>query len=141
VDSPLHRLALSDGYVLLVGVHHTSNATVHVGEAVGKAPYLDLPYSDAFDVPMTIRLPDGGTEIMYPRENPGCSINFNIIEEPLRTSGAIRYGAIGQAESRLMRGIDIIDVVSSMLKADASALLCDIEWCPFCLRARALVEG
>jgi hypothetical protein len=40
-----------------------------------------------------------------------------------------------------MRGIDIIDVVSSMLKADASALLCDIEWCPFCLRARALVEG
>ena len=140
-DSPLHRLALSGGYILLLGVQHTSNATVHVGEAVAQAPYLDLPYSDAFDVPMTIRLPDGSSKVVQPRENPGCSVNFNIIEEPLNKNGMIRYGKMGKADSQIMRGIDVVNTVVELMKNDPTVLLCDIDWCPFCLRARELIKG
>jgi len=88
VDSPLHRLAVSDGFVLLLGVQHTSNAMVHVGEAVARAPYLDIPYSDAFNVSIPVRMPDGEERIVLPRENPGCSVNFNAVEEPLNAEAA-----------------------------------------------------
>jgi len=139
VDSPLHRLALSGGYVLLLGVQHTSNATVHVGEAVAQAPYLDLPYSEAFNVPMTMHLPDGGSKVVKPRENPGCSVNFNVIEEPLNKNEATRYGKVGKADSQIVRGIEVINTVGELIKNDPTALLCDIGWCPFCPRARELV--
>lgn len=140
VDSPLHRLALSGGFVLLLGVRHTSNAMVHVGEAVAGAPYLDLPYSDAFDVSIPVCLPDGTKVIVPPRENPGCSLNFNVVEEPLKRRGSIRYGNVAEAESQLVRAADIIETVGQILEADPAALLCYVEWCPFCPRARRLAE-
>ncbi len=140
VDSPLHRLAVSDGFVLLLGVQHTSNAMVHVGEAVARAPYLDIPYSDAFNVSIPVRMPDGEERIVPPRENPGCSVNFNAVEEPLKQRGSIRYGNVAEAESRLVRAMDIVETVSELLETDPAALLCDIDWCPFCPRARQLAE-
>jgi aminoglycoside 3-N-acetyltransferase len=140
VDSPLHRLALSEGFVLLLGVQQTSNAMIHVGEAVAGAAYLDLPYSDAFNVSIPVRLPDGGEIIVPPRENPGCSINFNAIEEPLRRRAAISSGTVGQAESQLIRALDIIETVGQLLAQDPAALLCDIDWCPFCPKARELAR-
>ncbi len=140
VDSPLHRLAISGGYVLLLGVRHTSNAMVHVGEAVARVPYLDLPYSDAFDISIPVRLPDGAEILVPPRENPGCSVNFNVVEEPLRASDAIRYGAVAKADSQLVKANDVIAAVTELVAEDPAALLCDIDWCPFCPRARELLE-
>ena len=138
VDSPLHRLVLSGGYVLLLGVQHTSNAMVHVGEAVARVAYLDLPYSDLYNVTLTVRLSDGHEILFPPKENPGCSVNFNVIETPLRQRGAVRYGKISNADSQLVRVIDIIEVVGKLVAQDPAALLCDVEWCPFCPRAREL---
>jgi aminoglycoside 3-N-acetyltransferase len=140
VDSPLHRLAQCDGFVLLLGVRHSSNAMIHVGEAVARVAYLDLPYSDAFAVPLDVRLPNGQTLTIPPKENPGCSVNFNVIEEPLRRRGAIRNGVIARAESQLVRAMDVIEAVAELTADDPAALLCDVEWCPFCPRARRLVE-
>lgn len=139
VDSPLHRLALSEGFVLLLGVRHTSNAMIHVGEAVARAPYLDLPYSDDFNVSIPVRAPDGKEIVVPPKENPGCSINFNALEEPLKRIGAIRSGKVANAESQLVRATDIIETVGRLLAEDPAALLCDIDWCPFCPRALELL--
>ena len=135
-NSPLHRLALSGGFVLLLGVAHTSNAMVHVGEAVARVPYLDLPYSDAFNVSVTVRLPEGGEMVVPPRENPGCSINFGVVEEPLRERGSVRYGKVAKADTQLVRAAHIIEIADELTAVDPAALLCDIEWCPFCPRAR-----
>ncbi|MBI5115359.1 AAC(3) family N-acetyltransferase [Candidatus Poribacteria bacterium] len=140
VDSPLHRLALAGGYVLLLGVQHTSDAMIHVGEAVARVPYLDLPYSDDFNVSIPIRLPDGGEIVVPPSENPGCSINFNVVEEPLRRRGEIRYGRIAEADSQLVRATDVIEAVGELIRENPAALLCDIDWCPFCPRARKLIN-
>lgn len=140
MDSPLHRLALAGGFVLLLGVGHTSNAMVHVGEAVAHVPYLDLPYSETFNVSLTVRLPEGGEMIVPPKENPGCSINFSVVEEPLKERGAVQYGKVTEADTQLVRAIDIIEVVGELTALDPAAMLCDIEWCPFCPRARKLME-
>lgn len=141
IGSPLHRLALEGGYVLLLGVLHTSNAMIHVGEAVARAPYLDLPYSEDFDVSIPVRTPEGTEIIVPPKENPGCSINFNAVQEPLRQIEAVRDGKVAAAESQLIRAADIIETVTRMLADDPAALLCDIDWCPFCPRALELLEG
>jgi aminoglycoside 3-N-acetyltransferase len=138
--SPLHRLALSGGYVLLLGVRHTSNAMIHVGEAVARAPYLDLPYSEDFNVSIPVRTPDGTVITVPPKENPGCSINFNAVECPLRERGLAEYGTIGKAGCQLVLATDVIEIVGRMLESDSTALLCDIEWCPFCPRARQLLK-
>lgn len=140
IDSPLHRLALSEGLVMLLGVQQTSNAMVHVGEAVASAHYLDLPYSGDFNVSVPVRMPDGNELMVPPRENPGCSINFNAVQAPLDQSGAIRHGRIAEAESQLIRATDIVETVGKMLETDSDALLCDIDWCPFCPRARELTQ-
>ena len=141
LDSPLHRLALSGGYVLLLGVQHTSNAMIHVGEAAAHVPYLDLPYSEDFNLSIPVRTSDGGQILVPPRENPGCSINFNAVEEPLRQMEAIEYGKVTDAESQLVRAHDIIEAVGQMLADDPAALLCDIDWCPFCPRALDILEN
>lgn len=140
LDSPLHRLALSGGHVLLLGVQHTSNAMIHVGEAVSRAPYLDLPYSEDFNMAIPVRTPDGTVITVPPKENPGCSINFNAVEAPLQARGSIKYGKIAEADCQLMTATDVIEVVGRVLESDPAALLCDIDWCPFCPRARELVE-
>lgn len=141
VDSPLHRLALAGGQILLLGVRHTSNAMIHVGEAVAQAPYLDLPYSDDFNVSIPVRTPDGTVVTVPPKENPGCSINFNVVEAPLTARGSIGYGKVAEADCQLMPATDVIDVVGQVLENDPAALLCDIDWCPFCPRARELAEA
>src|SRR5687768_17515783 len=40
VDSPLDRLAFSGGRVLLIGVGHNRNSSIHIGEARTPAPWL-----------------------------------------------------------------------------------------------------
>lgn len=140
LDSPLHRLALSGGYILLLGVQHTSNAMIHVGEAVARAPYLDIPYSEDFNVSIPVRTPDGTVITVPPKENPGCSINFNAVEKPLKARGSIEHGMIAKADCQLVRATDVIEIVGRILESDPTALLCDIDWCPFCPRARELLE-
>jgi len=141
IDSPLHRLAKSGGYVLLLGVQHTSDSMVHIGEAVAHVPYRKIAYSKDFEVDMRVRLPDGGIGLFPPKENPGCSINFNVVDAPLKARGSVRAGKVGEADCQLVLAQDVIDVVCEMLAKDMAALLCEVDCCPFCPRARALIES
>ena len=57
VGSPVDRIAQAGGYVMLLGVSHTSNTTIHVGEAhagIRKFPAWDGPAPLA-----RVRMPDG----------------------------------------------------------------------------------
>ena len=123
VDSPLDRLATAGGYVLLLGVGHTSNTTVHVGEFHADAPYLDIPFDPAW--------PTHG----YDRF-PGCSRVFGVLERPLRERGAIRDGMVGGALAQLVSGRAVIEATVELLRADPSALLCTDPDCFRCSRAR-----
>jgi aminoglycoside 3-N-acetyltransferase len=124
VDSPLGRLAAAGGYVLLLGVGHTANTTVHVGEFEAEAPYLDIPFDPGW--------PAHGADRF-----PGCSRAFGAVERPLRERQAIRDGKVGGALAQLVPGAAVVEVTVELLRADPTALLCSDPGCYRCSRARA----
>ena len=75
--------------MLLLGVGHTANTTVHVGEFHADAPYLDIPFDPDW--------PTHGSDRF-----PGCSRAFGLLERPLRDRGAIRDGKVGGALTQLV---------------------------------------
>ncbi|MCP9484449.1 MAG: AAC(3) family N-acetyltransferase [Gaiellaceae bacterium MAG52_C11] len=123
VESPLGRLAASGGLVLLLGVGHTSNTTVHVGEFEADAPYLEIPFDPAW--------PTHG----YDRF-PGCSRAFGFLERPLRERGAIRDGNVGRALAQLVPCRVVVEETVALLRADRTALLCTDRACYRCSYAR-----
>ena len=136
VDSPLDRIAKADGGILLLGVGHTSNSTVHVGEAYADVPYGDIPFNPHWPRRIKVRL--GGTEYaeMEVRNPPGCSRAFGAIEAVLRERGAIRDGLIGNAIVQWMRGEDVIGATVELLRENPTALLCTDPHCYRCSRGR-----
>jgi aminoglycoside 3-N-acetyltransferase len=124
IDSPLGRLAAAGGHVLLLGVGHTANTTVHVGEFHANTPYLDIPFDPDW--------PAHGADRF-----PGCSRAFGAIERPLRERDAIRDGKVGGALAQLVPGAAVVEVTVELLRADLTALLCTDSGCYRCSRARA----
>lgn len=137
MDTPLDRLARSGGKILLLGVGHTSNSTVHVGEAYAGVPYADIPFNPALPTRLLVI---GAMELTVDlHEPPGCSRAFGTIEALLRTRGAIRDGIIGGALVQVMPGQAVIDGVVELLREDLASLLCTDPGCYRCSQARARI--
>jgi aminoglycoside 3-N-acetyltransferase len=128
VDSPLGRLASSGGHVLLLGVGHTANTTVHVGEFAADPPYLDIPFDRSW--------PTHGADRF-----PGCSRAFGSLERPLRERRAIRDGKVGGAIAQLVSGAAVVEATVALLDADVGALLCTDPGCHRCSRARVRLRS
>ena len=139
VDSPFHRLAHRGGLVALVGCDSRSSSITHVAEAIARVPYLEVSYP-GYDIPITVVYPDGRERVVEPRENPGDSSAFLVVEEELRRRGRIHEGRVGQARAMLMKGMDIIETALELLQGDGAALLCHRPDCAVCPTARKLVE-
>ncbi|MEA2528737.1 MAG: aminoglycoside 3-N-acetyltransferase [Thermomicrobiales bacterium] len=140
VDSPLDRLARQGGYVLLIGVGHATNSTVHAGEAHVPVPYLDVPFRPDNAREATVLV--NGEEMRVPLlQPPGCSRAFGAVERPLRKRGAIRDGRIGRALSQLVRGRDVVETTVELLRGDPTALLCTDPECYRCAEARRCLDA
>lgn len=139
VDSPFHRLARRGGLVLLVGCDSRSSSIIHVAEAIAQVPYLDVFYP-GYDIPMTVVYPDGRERLVEPRENPGDSSAFLVVEEEMRRQGLIREGLVGQARTLVMNGMDIIEAALALLRKDPASLLCQKPNCPVCPKSRELAR-
>ena len=124
LDSPLDRIASSGGLVLLVGVGHTANTTVHVGEVHANAPYLDIPFDPAWPT-------HGQTSFA------GCSRAFGALERPLRERDAVSDLKVGAAIAQLVAGSAVIEATVALLATDPAALLCTDPGCYRCSRGRA----
>jgi aminoglycoside 3-N-acetyltransferase len=138
--SPLDRLAARGGKILLLGVGHVTNSTIHVGEVRANVPYLDIPFSVESFTSATVVTPSG--DVCVPIIQPsGCSRAFGAIEQPLRHRGAIRDGLVGEAVAQLMRGRDVIEAVVELLRADPAALLCNDPDSYRCAQARLRIDS
>lgn len=136
VGSPLDRLARAGGHVLLLGVGHIANTTIHVGEFRAHAPYLSIPISPAWPSVHEIVTGNEVRTVRYERF-PGCSRAFGVVERGLRERALIRDGRVGRAESQLILGEALIDEAVALLEADVQALLCaGVQRCHRCARAR-----
>lgn len=136
--SPLERLARDGGWILLVGVVHNRNTTIHTAECLAPAIYLDMPQGPDAWRTATLRT-DGKEREIELKERPGCSVGFGAIEGLLRQRGAIRDGRLGGSYTQAMRGADVITAGIDMLRADPAALLCADPSCYRCTTARALI--
>jgi aminoglycoside N3'-acetyltransferase len=129
----MDRLAKRGGKVLLVGVGHIANTTIHVGEeyaGVPKAPWaIGLPI-------VKVLMPDGSTTTCQLDTSSSCSAAFGPVEYKLRQNKLIQDLRLGPAALQLMRGADVIDCVHEMVKDKPDILLCTNPECKPCTGAR-----
>lgn len=121
----LEALVDSDGEVVLLGVDHSSNTTIHVAEQrLGRG--LFHRYG---------RLADG-LWAELPNVS-GESHHFDLIEPALRPYA--REVMIGDCRARRFRARDVIAVTTELIDSDPDALLCDADGCR-CAAARAQIR-
>ena len=92
LDSPVGRVYELDGQVLLLGVDHTANTTIHLGEYMEDAPatgakYVTLLKRAAYPGSITLRL------ITAAR-------TFSLVDGWLESEGLQRRGPVGRAEAK-----------------------------------------
>jgi aminoglycoside 3-N-acetyltransferase len=124
-DSPVGRVYDLGGQVLLLGVGHSENTTLHLAEALA-----GVPYSIAY--PTVIA--EGQTALIA--ETDHCCRNFAQADAWL--GGLQRRGPVGRGEARLMRSRDVVRVALENLQRDPLVFLCRAG-CDECAAARASV--
>ncbi|TDW66323.1 AAC(3) family N-acetyltransferase [Kribbella pratensis] len=123
-DWPLGPIEALDGDVLLLGVTHTSNTTIHLAEQqLGRS--LFYRYAKNADG-LWIELPN----------IPGESHHFDDIEPVLRP--ATKEIRIGQARVRRIPKDAVLAATRQLIQADPAALLCTDN--PECRCAAALQQ-
>ncbi len=115
LNSPVGRVYELDGQVLLLGVDHGSNTTIHLCENLAGVRYWRDKY-------ITV-LKDGQPTRFDYREIDHCCQNFALVDGWLDEKQNQRHGRIGNAEVRLMRSRDIVNVVTSHLEKDKTIFL------------------
>jgi len=132
LDSPVGRAWELDGQVLLLGVGHSENTTLHLAESLAGVPYsVSHP---------TVVVVDGVASSVDIAETDHCCRNFTKADVWLRASGAQREGVVGFGQARLMRSRAIVSAATAHLAIDPLVFLCTAEAaCEECDLARASV--
>lgn len=131
-DSPAGRVHDLDGQILLLGVRHSENTTIHLAEAIANVPYsVEHPcVVDDGGVPRTTMI----------AETDHCCENFVLVDAWLRERGLQREGKVGNADARLCNARDVVEVVVERLASKPLAFLCDPSArCDECDVARASI--
>lgn len=133
-ESPPGRVHALGGQVLLLGVSHSENTTLHVAEAIA-----GVPYSVAHPCVVAI---DGVAETVMIAETDHCCRRFDLIDPWLRERGLQREGKIGNAHARLCASRDVVAVALEHLATDPLLFLCPREeMCAECNAARDSVPA
>lgn len=130
--SPVGRVHELDGQVLLLGVGHDANTTLHLAEIVAGVPYRVPKYCTVIEAGEPVRVEYG--------ENDHCCARFDLADDWLRTRGLQAEGPVGYAHARLARSRDIVGVAVQRLRTDPLMFLHPREAsCQECDEARASV--
>lgn len=121
--APLRALADLDGWVLLLGVDHTTNTSIHLAEKLaGRRQFIRWALTD--------------NGVVACPGFPGCSAGFQAIEPEVRMF--TRTLTLGNATIRALPLRALMIRVIEMLKKDKYALLCDRTDCERCEEIRKL---
>lgn len=128
-DSGVARVYDLDGWVLLLGVDHDANTTIHLGELLGGAPY--------FQVNEITVVVDGRPQRVFYGENDSCCQRFTEVGAWLRERGCQTEGTVGRGRAILMRSRHVVETVVEHLAEDPCRFLhargsgceeCDESW-------------
>jgi aminoglycoside 3-N-acetyltransferase len=113
--SPVGQVHELDGQVLLLGVGHDADTTVHLAEFLAPVRYRRRKY-------LTV-LQDGRPTRLEYQEIDHCCENFHRVDAWLDDRGLQRRGRVGHADARLARARDIVSVVVDRIRADETVFL------------------
>lgn len=131
--SPVGRVHDLGGQVLLLGVTHGENTTVHLAEALAAVPY-------SVSHPCVVRL-DGEVRTIDIVETDHCCRNFDEVGAWLDEEGLQRQGTVGRAQARLADARDIVRIAVRHLRRDPLVFLCPpAAACEECDAARASIS-
>jgi aminoglycoside 3-N-acetyltransferase len=128
-DSPVGRVHDLDGQVLLLGVGHDANTTLHLAENLAGVRYRRQAVA-------AIRVGGRVTRCCY-EEVDHCCENFSLMDGWLDAAALQRRGAVGHAEARLARSRDLVRVAVARLQDDETVFLHPPGVCGECDEARA----
>jgi aminoglycoside N3'-acetyltransferase len=128
--SPVGRVLELDGRVLLLGVGHEADTTLHLAELLVGAPYRVPRHCTVVRDGRPVRIEYG--------ENDHCCARFVLADEWLRARGLQSEGRVGRARARLARSRDIVAVALEHLAEDPLLFLhSPAAGCAECDAARA----
>lgn len=124
LNSPVGRAFELDAQVLLLGVGHNANTTIHLAENLAGVRYRRDKY-------VTV-LRDGAPARFEYRETDHCCRNFSLLDRWLDENRLQRRGVVGNAEARLARSRDIVAVTIERLRTDETMFLHPKDACEEC---------
>lgn len=127
-DSPVGRVYDLDGQVLLIGVGHDANTTIHLAESLGGVRYGIPTY-------VTV-LAEGRPQRVHYREADHCCGGFAQLDAWLDERGQQVQGNIGLAVARLANSRHIVERALERLSHNPTIFLhppgaddeCDAAW-------------
>ena len=131
-ESPVGRVHDLNGQVLLLGVGHDADTTLHLAELLAGVPYRVPRYC-------TVRRDGRPVRIDY-GENDHCCARFAFADEWLREQGLQGERPVGHGHARLVRSRDIVKVTMERLARDPLLFLHPTDaGCGECDEARSSV--
>jgi aminoglycoside N3'-acetyltransferase len=128
-DSPVGRVHELDGQVLLLGVGHDGNTTLHLAENLARVRYRRPAVA-------TVRVGGRLTRCHYD-EVDHCCENFALMDGWLDPAGLQRRGTVGHGQARLARSRDLVRVAVAHLQDNETVFLHPPGGCGECDEARA----
>jgi aminoglycoside N3'-acetyltransferase len=131
--SPIGRVYELDGQVLLLGVGHDANTTVHLAENLAQVRYGQPKHLMTMKAGQLTRL--DYIEIDH------CCENFRLLDRWLDRMGAQRHGIVGQGQARLARSRTIVDAALTHLSENETVFLHSPGLCAECDAARGTLSA
>ena len=128
-DSPVGRVHDLDGQVLLLGVGHDGNTTLHLAENLAGVRYRKRAMA-------TVLLEGRVTRCHY-AEVDHCCENFQLMDGWLDRAGLQHRAPVGYGEARLARSRDLVRVAMVHLRQNETVFLHPPGVCGECDEARA----
>lgn len=132
LESPVGRVWESNGQVLLLGVGHDANTTIHLAEILAGVRYRLPKY-------VTVREGGGVRRLEY-GENDHCCRRFTLVDDWV--GDAQRVGRVGHGTARLVASRAVVAAVVPRLEADELLFLHHEDaGCEECMEARRTVPA
>ncbi|MEK6221823.1 MAG: AAC(3) family N-acetyltransferase [Chloroflexota bacterium] len=124
--APVAALADQDALVVLMGVSHTANTSIHLGEMLAKRKTF-VRWALVTDmIAECVRF-------------PSCSDGFEAIQPHI--AQFLQETQVGDTQVQIISLVELVETVRVLIEADPLFLLCESAECPRCMAVRAEVTG
>jgi aminoglycoside 3-N-acetyltransferase len=131
LNSPVGRVYDLHGQVLLLGVGHDANTTIHLAEALAGVRYRRRKSVTILEAGKPTRFSYG--------EIDHCCANFDRVDQWLDANRRQRRGRVGHGEGRLASSGDVVATVGARLHMNEMVFLHEPGVDPQCDEARASI--